>query len=524
MPRTHPIFEILELIEAIVSWMPPHELIHTALVNQKWFHASIPYLWQSVSLKGALSPLGQWGMRRKGFCFIKTSTKTQWARFLMYSKHVRLLEGSSLEGRLLRAATRFRPSLATYLFPNLRVLTWKTMRELTDLSALISPSLQSFGLKVPELTVSSFQSICHLLTNRLNVLRCLQIEVVFTSQTDIECDHLLQQLLTHFATTLMWIQLPNIFYTEETLRRLHGVQRLCNLSIGTHHHSVIEEIPLSWTEPQLFKREGNFDSLKSFSFSGSQEKLCDKLLNRYILSALIDFTWHSCGHLDDADSFITTLVYSCPQLATLTIGDSQIYFHTRRLPPVIQWPTLRPLLRLKNLSALSLHCCRVQMAPRDLIELLTSREAPRTWKVLEIFHVTPLRVSDISTYSKHCPDLERLGINIDGYLLNYILPPSDHNEYDIDELTELHPLPRRRFSRLAVIDFAYSKFHWTTSLAVSSILLRISEIPIVAAGWDWPYWHDVSARVLARWEAGEGTRSDAGVRSGRSTPSSDERW
>ncbi|GJJ10810.1 hypothetical protein Clacol_005038 [Clathrus columnatus] len=525
MSRVHPIFEIQELIGEIVSWMPPRQTIHTALVNRTWFHASIPYLWYSVSLKGALSLLGKWGMCRDRFGFLETPTETQWDLFLVYSKHVRLLEGISLEGRLLQAATRFRPDSVTYLFPNLRVLIWTTMGDLTDLNALISPSLESFGLKVPELTASSFQRLCHLLITRLKVLRFLDIDVLVALKADIQCHHLFQELLEHFKETLMWIQIPSLFYTHKTLKMLSKIQHLCNLSIGPDNLLQINEIPVSWTDHKLIERRENFHSLQKFSFTGTQKKLCDKLLTRYSLSALLDFTWHSCTRLDDPEFLITIMVSSCPHLETLTVGHSQMYPIIPFTPPVIHWPAIRPLLRLQNLSTLSLNSWTIQMTPENLIELLSSRPPSRTWKILEIFTSTPLRLADLSLYNQYCPDLERLGIYIDGYSLNSFLAPSDHDERDIDQLLELHLLPHRRFSQLAVINFGYSQLHWKTSLAISSILLKLSEIPIVATGWDWPYWREVSARVLARWKAGKGNGWDAALRSERSTPTdSYEGW
>ncbi|GJJ10812.1 hypothetical protein Clacol_005040 [Clathrus columnatus] len=390
-PQPHPIFGIQELVQAIVSSLPPRQTIHATLVNRTWFHASIPHLWHSVLFKDALSLLGERGMRGTRFGFRETPTQAQWNRFLVYSKYVRVLEGISLEDGLLQAATRFRPDSVTYLFPNLRVFIWTTLGDLTDLSALISPSLESFGLKVPKQNVPSFKHVCHLLTTRLHVLRFLSIDVG-ASKVDIQCHEFVQQLLTHFEKTLMHIHLSNTFYTQNTVQGLYRVQHLCTLSIGPNGHLGINEIPLSWTNPKLIMGKGNFQSLQKFSFTGTQKKLCDQLLDRWIFSGLTELTWHSSSRFVKPDSFITTIAYSCPQLVTLTIDLIRTHPHSPYIPAVIQWPTLRPLLRLQNLSVLSLPCWNVHMMPADLTELAT---------------------------------LERLGMDHDQFALHHLAPPDD---------------------------------------------------------------------------------------------------
>ncbi|GJJ10807.1 hypothetical protein Clacol_005035 [Clathrus columnatus] len=170
MPQAHAIFGILELVEAILSWMSPRQTFRTALVNRLWFDASIRYLWHTMFLEQALLQLGEAETHHHGFSSMKPLTKKQWERFLTYSKHLRVLRASALHKDILRAATKIRLDGLPYLFPNLRALTWKTTGEVPDLSSLISPSLESFTLTMGDLKVPSFQHISHLLINRLRVL------------------------------------------------------------------------------------------------------------------------------------------------------------------------------------------------------------------------------------------------------------------------------------------------------------------------------------------------------------------
>ncbi|GJJ15737.1 hypothetical protein Clacol_010015 [Clathrus columnatus] len=469
----HRIFTIGHVVSGIVSWMLPAELTTTVCVNDVWFEASIPLLWKEVRLKHALCVLGQVGNQP-----FKVPTPEKWERFQTYSKYVQILQAGERDSLALKIAMGSRPTTIPYLFPNCRFLTWDTMsdRGFLDFNALISPSLERFCLYTHDLERSFFHRICEQLKSSSPTLKCLQLDISISrppnGRTE-ECEDLFHDLLTFFAPSLNAVQIPEVFRTESTMKKLYEIPKLCQLMIEVPGFFLCDEdVPLK--KYAGYDGRGGFTSLENITFGGKQASLCNGLLHRFNLVSLQVLRWNLEKELSDVETFISIIVENCPQLHTLDVGDSRMYFNYEKPRPVVAWQVIRPLLRCQKLQRLSLHCFQVSLL-NELRELLTNRV---TWTCLKVYTEFPLRMTDLWLFAEHCPNLEELGVNINGFFQWGKIPNSDKIKISFPVLTS--------------IDFAYSHFTPHMARSVASFLFEHCERPVQLLGWDMRFWDCVS--------------------------------
>ncbi|GJJ13630.1 hypothetical protein Clacol_007886 [Clathrus columnatus] len=415
----HPIFKVKEMVDQILSWLPPSSLAATALVNRIWFYSSLPNVW----------------------------------------RYVRIVLANEYDFPSLRKVTQLRSDNMEYLFPNLRSLRFdsRLIESPPDLGLLISPTLQNVGLSFFNLPLTFFGSCCDTLATRVKSLQLLQIcfdEPLSETAMSIPS---FNEVLKSSASTLIHAQLPQAFLTEETLRQLGRCRKLYDLRIGASFELMFDE---GW-------------SLSISIFTGSHGALCRKFIDRYTssFSSLAAIEWRECGDIDVLPSIVTTISKTCPQLEMLTLGESDMDLTEHHLPEIVPWETFRVLLRCLRLTDLSLHCCRVSMTSDDLVELLTSRlYFTRTpWQTLHIYTVEPLSISDFLLFAKYCPYIKTLGIHFDGRSITdnsikevrtqtstrYIPPPELLLPYGISQAQPDHEGPNKLASIIS-IEFAFS--------------------------------------------------------------------
>ncbi|GJJ13632.1 hypothetical protein Clacol_007888 [Clathrus columnatus] len=536
MSAIQDVFRISELLSAILSKLPSAQLARTARVNRRWFFSSIPILWREMCLRQAFTPLGSYGLANN--CLVRyptppitllfshqrnqseLPTQAQWERFLMYSTYVRAIAGCGYDLRIISVAIRSRPSSMDYLFPNLRSLEWHTIliENLSEFNLLITPTLQNFTLNLLDFRLPSFQLLCEILCDRLKILQFLVLGFNPPRQDRTKCIESFSQILRACRSTLIHVQMPEACNTEETIGELLKMSNLRDLLIRTSFDLLFDDnysVGRKWSyHVEYDGKEGeNFGSLDNLLFTGSQQTFSDVFLNRFTLSSLRVLTWYRCMELDDPHSFASTIATACPQLKTLTLGDSEMFTSEDLLPPIISWSTIRILLKCKLLTGLSLHCCRVIMTPEELLELLTSRRDSMAtrWEVLEIYTADPLSICDLLLFLKHCPYLSKLGVHLDGRYFGDTVINEARSLFDASDTLPKSPgsiIPQHTcqnesveyknsngFPSLEVIDFAYSPLDSDLIPDFAFFLLGICERKPIICGWE---WEDVGNYI---WEA-----------------------
>ncbi|GJJ13626.1 hypothetical protein Clacol_007882 [Clathrus columnatus] len=523
----HRIFKIQDMVDQILSWLPPSTLIATALVNHMWFYSSLPNIWRLVTLSEALTPLQLCTCRKE--CSVshqvmfQTSnlvsyrenqceppTPQKWARFFVYSQYVRIILGNENDFLHIRKVTQFRHKTVEYLFPNLCSLRWDSHffgESLPDFTLLISPSLENVGLRLFNLTLPFFRPFCETLANRVQSLRLLQICIDEPSWDTRKCIKSFNKVLESASSTLIHVQLPESFITEETVQALGRIQNLYDLTIGTATFELMFDEGWVCRGSGDENNDGNFGSLVYLLLSGSQRASYHDFLNKPSFSSLAAIEWRECTELRDVVLIATTISNACPRLEILTLGESERSATEEHLPPIVPWETLRVLLRCSLLTELSLHCCRVSMTSDDLVELLTSRlyftQTP--WKTLHIYTVEPLSIPDLLLFAKYCPYLNRLGVHFDGRFINdnaldeiraqtrkpYIPPPEFLMQYGVSEAQLEHEGPNKLASVLS-IDFAFSPLNPDLVHELVECLFEICGVVPSIHGWD-PEWEVVSS-------------------------------
>ncbi|GJJ13637.1 hypothetical protein Clacol_007893 [Clathrus columnatus] len=492
MSATQRVLKIAELLNVILSSLPPAQLALTVRVNRDWFFSSIPILWKTMRFSHACTPLSP--HRMAGNCFGEPPAPAHWERFLMYSTYVRAITGCGYDFGIISEAIHSRPSSMDYLFPNLRSLEWHTVfpEDLSELNLLIPPTLESFNLNLPNVRLPSFQLLCETLSSRLKSLKFLVIAFNPPTQdrrTYIECQRRVTQ-------------------AKETIEELLKLPKLRDLLIGTSFDVLFED---TYSEGRKWsdyvdnnEQEGDgFGLLEHLLFSGSQHTFGKVFLNRFTLSSLVVFDWYRCMKLEDTNSLIAIISNVFHQLKTLTLGDSEMFMSEDLPLPIIPWSTIQNLLQCTLLTSLSLHCCHVLMDREDLVRLLTSRPdyMPTRWKVLEVYTADPLSISDLLLFLKYCPRLHRLGIHFDGRYFGDVLVNEAKTTFS-DTPPQQDPQPAlvehqgyKGFTSLTAINFAYSPLDFDFIADFSFFLLGICEEKPVICGWDWEVVGDFISEV-----------------------------
>ncbi|GJJ13639.1 hypothetical protein Clacol_007895 [Clathrus columnatus] len=474
----HPVLKIREMVDQILSWLPPSTLTLTARVNHLWFHSSLADIWRLVTLTEALTPL------QLCTCGMECP------------------------------ATRFRPDNIKYLFPNLHSLRFhsRLIDSLPDFALLISPTLQNVGLRLFNLPHTFFRSFCETLAARVKGLRLLQICFDEPPTDNNRLITSLKAVLKLSVSTLIHAQLPEAFLAEEILQELGKYRNLYDFTIGGSYELMFDEgwVCKGYTEDET-KEEG-FGYMVYLSLTGSQSTPCRRFLDRpgSRFSSLAAIEWHECLDLDNITSVVTTIVNTCPLLEVLTLGESDMYFTPaeHRLPPIVPWETIQILLHCVLLINLSLHCCRISMTSEDLVELLTSRLyfRPTAWQVLQIYTAEPLAISDLLLFAKYCPYIKTLGIHFDGRSIGdnaindiraqtstQYIPPPEFLPYGVSEAEDQYEGPNKLVSVMS-IDFAYSPLdHELVPELVACLFEICDDVPSIH-GWD-PEWEIVSSHL-----------------------------
>lgn len=154
-----------------------------------------------------------------------------------------------------------------------------------------------------------------------------------------------------------------------------------------------------------------FGSLQDLEFEGFTHVFQSAFLGQGSLSFLTTLRLRlEPLNLVNINALVAAIVSSCPQLELLCIDREARTLYSEDRFPSVPWPSIRPLLSCKKIESLLFYCFRVSLSIDQLTELLISRPM---WKTLVVYTEEPLHFSDILLFSKHCPQLRRLGVYID---------------------------------------------------------------------------------------------------------------
>lgn len=432
-------WNISELLLLIISFLDQQSLARAARVCRSWSHVALDALWRDVDdlprLLALLCPYAKpsklttkYGGTISTYKFKRPLTANDWTRFQHYSFRVRRIVYDQRTAKSWRMILDdsifreiFRTSPTSFIFPNLRSLTWNADSEERQLHVLhfLHPWITELEMQLHHVSSapSSFFDQVSILTPHLTRL-------TLRLSTPI---HLIEDDVVPFLLSLRKLQFFSISpyglstKVVEALSRLGYLKDVSLLPPGERGKGNRADV-LGF-QPLL--KEGAFPATQRICFSADILHATRLISSPFFPSQLSRLYIHvlSIAHADVLQQLFATIRDSCPMITDLRV-DFMIHPHVPLSVP--GWPlserpniaTFRPLFDCRRITAFEFRWdYALNLTDEDMEEFAVA------WPRLEHFLLNcepiiefnpPLAtLAALLPFARHCPRLHTLGLYMD---------------------------------------------------------------------------------------------------------------
>ncbi|KZT30071.1 hypothetical protein NEOLEDRAFT_306814 [Neolentinus lepideus HHB14362 ss-1] len=425
------VFSTPELLRYILSFVEDrYALAASARVCTSWSDITLENLWRDhpVQPRALLSILSPMPEHRMAFSALPNSAG--WARFFRYARHVRHIAFSDVlklphespSHDLLKYMVLTRPPGP--ILPSLSSLIWDFADTNLSFYAIMfmHASIRSFTWRLPSgpLSAKALSSFLDNVVWRMPNLTAFELRGGSSVREDR--DELLKLLSK--LPKLVKVGLPFFFFTTEVAQVLSELPSLESICLCKHGYFPIQDV--KQLHPTL--HDTSFPCLKELEMAIHLPQL-HGVDTAWPLHNLTKLHLQEIGNLT-SDMALTMITYVCSQCPALESLSLELRVHELHVPneddedddldpsQEIDIEAIRPLFELRSLKHLSISHDRQLCLSHEDIETIA-----HSFKALKTVILNPepfftdqaiLSLGALTSFIRHCPDIEEIGLYIDG--------------------------------------------------------------------------------------------------------------